>query len=171
MPLYSLVPLFRPLLAPVPRLRFRTDTHTDRQTHTQDNYRNPPAHARRGLITVKTIDSHLRFHPKLEAIIIYTLTTQVGCSQQDLAPDLLLYKIVLNISLKNASWSTMFLLSCVRMRCSISSVALAFEVECSFLCSDIVDRFTSSEILMCSISLHSSLESRSYTFASKTGAL
>ena len=56
MPLYSLVPSFRPLLAPVPRLRFRTDTHThthrqtDRQTHTQDNYRNPPAHALRGLI-------------------------------------------------------------------------------------------------------------------------
>ena len=56
MPLYSLVPSFRPLLAPVPRLRFRTDTHTDRRsdrqtdTHTQDNYRNPPAHARRGLI-------------------------------------------------------------------------------------------------------------------------
>ena len=53
MPLYSLVPSFRPLLAPVPRLRFRTDTHThtqtDRQTHTQDNYRNPPAHARRWL--------------------------------------------------------------------------------------------------------------------------
>ena len=48
MALYSLVPSFRPLLAPVPRLRFRTDTHrqtdrhtqTDRQTHTQDNYRN-----------------------------------------------------------------------------------------------------------------------------------
>ena len=34
MPLYSLVPSFRPLLAPVPRLRLRT--------HTQDNYRNPP---------------------------------------------------------------------------------------------------------------------------------
>ena len=34
MPLYSLVPLFRPLLAPVPRL----------------SYRNPPAHACRGLI-------------------------------------------------------------------------------------------------------------------------
>ena len=44
MPLYLLVPSFRPLLAPVPRLRLRTDTHT------QDNYRNPPAHARRGLI-------------------------------------------------------------------------------------------------------------------------
>ena len=44
------MPSFRPLLAPVPRLRFRTDTQTDRQTHTQDNYRNPPAHARRGLI-------------------------------------------------------------------------------------------------------------------------
>ena len=33
----------------------QTDTHTDRQTDrqtdTQDNYRNPPAHARRGLIT------------------------------------------------------------------------------------------------------------------------
>ena len=27
-----------------------THTQTDRQTHTQDNYRNPPAHARRGLI-------------------------------------------------------------------------------------------------------------------------
>ena len=50
MPLYSLVSSFRPLLAPVPRLRFRTDTHTDR--HTQDNYRNPPAHARRGVLTV-----------------------------------------------------------------------------------------------------------------------
>ena len=50
MPLYSLVPSFRPLLAPVPRLRLQTDTHTHRQTHTQDNYRNPPAHVRRGLI-------------------------------------------------------------------------------------------------------------------------
>ena len=56
MPLYSLVPSFRPLLAPVPRLRLRTDTHThthtqtDRHRHTQDNYRNPQAHARRGLI-------------------------------------------------------------------------------------------------------------------------
>ena len=37
MPLYSLVPSFRPLLAPVPRLRLWTDTHT--QTHTLDNYR------------------------------------------------------------------------------------------------------------------------------------
>ena len=53
MPLYSLVPLFRPLLAPVPRLRLRTDTQTHTQTHTQDNYRNPPAHARRGLITAE----------------------------------------------------------------------------------------------------------------------
>ena len=44
------MPSFRPLLAPVPRLRFRTDRQTDRQTHTQDNYRNPPAHARRGLM-------------------------------------------------------------------------------------------------------------------------
>ena len=50
MPLYSLVPSFRPLLAPVSRLRLRTDTHTHTQTHTEDNYRNPPAHARRGLI-------------------------------------------------------------------------------------------------------------------------
>ena len=64
MPLYSLVPSFRPLLAPVPRLRLRTDTHTHRQTdrqthtqtdrqtdtHTQNNYRNPPVHARLGLI-------------------------------------------------------------------------------------------------------------------------
>ena len=54
MPLYSLVPSFRPLLAPVPRLRLRTDTHThthtQTDTHTQDNYRNPPAHACRGLI-------------------------------------------------------------------------------------------------------------------------
>ena len=64
MPLYSLVPSFRPLLAPVPRLRLRTDTHThththtqtDRQTHTQDNYRNPPAHARQGLMTLELND-------------------------------------------------------------------------------------------------------------------
>ena len=44
MPLYSLVPSFRPLLAPVPRLKLRTDTHTHTHTHThtQDNYRNPP---------------------------------------------------------------------------------------------------------------------------------
>ena len=47
MPFYSLVPSFRPLLAPVPRLRLRTDT--------QDNYRNPPAHARQGLITINYI--------------------------------------------------------------------------------------------------------------------
>ena len=37
-----------PILVQVPRLRLRTDTHT--QTHTQDNYRNPPAHVRRRLI-------------------------------------------------------------------------------------------------------------------------
>ena len=49
MPLYSLEPSFRPLLAPVPRLRLRTDTHT------QDNYRNPPAHARRGLIVITMV--------------------------------------------------------------------------------------------------------------------
>ena len=51
MPLYSLVPSFRPLLGPVPRLRLRTDT----RTHTQDNYRNPPAHARRGLIIYQSV--------------------------------------------------------------------------------------------------------------------
>ena len=33
---------------PVPQ----TDRQTDRHTHTQDNYRNPPAHARRGLIII-----------------------------------------------------------------------------------------------------------------------
>ena len=55
MPLYSLVPSFRPLLAPVPRLRLWTDTQTDRQTHTQDNYCNPPAHAHRGLIMLNSI--------------------------------------------------------------------------------------------------------------------
>ena len=29
--------------------------HTDRQTDTQDKYSNPPAHARRGLISYSTI--------------------------------------------------------------------------------------------------------------------
>ena len=53
--LYSLVPSFRSLLAPVPRLKLRTDT----QTHTQDNYRNPPAHARRGLINASAQLLHL----------------------------------------------------------------------------------------------------------------
>ena len=67
MPLYSLVPSFRPLLAPVPRLRLRTDTHTHThtQTHTQDNYRNPPAHVRRGLITRYTVYIFLSLPPSL----------------------------------------------------------------------------------------------------------
>ena len=68
------MPSFRPLLAPVPRLRFRTDRHTDRQTdrqtHTQDNYRNPPAHARRGLTTVQcSICSQLNNKPRVYIVV------------------------------------------------------------------------------------------------------
>ena len=80
MPLYSLVPSFRPLLAPIPRLRFRTDTQTDRQTHTQDNYRNPPAHARRGLIIMLKLLACINFNEKARGLCIsvrgkaYTLT-------------------------------------------------------------------------------------------------
>ena len=76
MPLYSLVPSFRPLLAPVPRLRFRTDTHThtdrqtDRQTHTQDNYPNPPAHARRRLITTVQCSICSQLNKKLRVVVI-----------------------------------------------------------------------------------------------------
>ena len=109
MPLYSLVPSFRPLLAPVPRLKLRTDTHihthTDRQTHTQDNYRNPPAHARRGLIRKLRANARTRTVPVEGAIAAFHSEVKLGPCTSVLR--IVLHNIIIN-SVYIASLHTIF---------------------------------------------------------------